>query len=925
MKCQWCCVWSAVVVSLSLSMASCSSDLRTQVTDTSADDDSYNVDSDDSMDDSYAESEEAIEVGMGEVGMGEVGMSGASGSTFRDFGFNPPVDPSVDPLSTFALDVDTASYAVSRNFLNNRQLPPSEAVRVEEFVNYFDGGYLQRMAQGQDTGVFLISLDATSQRFSSRGRVLLRVGVQAPTEFAEMVVPDSVVLVVDRSGSMDSPAGGSESLPRYRLVHQAVDLLIEGLSGNTDTRLGLVAYSDNAATIFDPVVVSENTEWIMRRVRETINPTNSTNVEDGLKLGYEMALSEAQSGRNVLVLLLSDGVANVGATSSRRILDEIGRRADIGLSTIGVGLGTFNDELMEQLANSADGTYHYIDTPDEARRIFVDNLTSLLTEAARDARIQVEFNPESVDSYRLLGFENRAIPDEDFRDDTREAGKVGAGQSSTAIYELELKDTTETAVPIAEVTLRYIKPRSERVTEQTRSITVGEVGSSFGSADARFRLAVVAAQFAELLRGSPYIGDFDMFKLIEAAGSISSELDNDSDAVELYRLIKTAKDLGLTPPNPVSAETTPTAPADVEESVDDGVTVLSRFVAIAAGDAHSCGIRTDQMAICWGNMKDYSSSIIPAIPFEGQDIDMRSEPYYEQAYAPEGRFTAISAGWWNHSCGIREDQTAVCWGNNDDGQTDVPEGRFTAISAGGDHSCGISTDRKAVCWGAYYNANADMSNDFTALSDSEGNEGFGGAAAAGSLGIPAHAHLRLPADQMSSRRIGNAGYELGTDFIDPPDVPQGRFGQFVAITSGYDYSCGIRTDQTATCWGGEDYGYRWKVDVPEGRFTAISAGREHTCGIREDQTAVCWGNNDDGQTDVPEGRFTAISAGGWHTCGIREDQTAVCWGYNYSGQTDVPEGRFMAISAGGGYTCGIREDQTAICWGYNLYGQTDAP
>ena len=148
--------------------------------------------------------------------------------------------------------------------------------------------------------------------------------------------------------------------------------------------------------------------------------------------GFDMALREADEGRAVLVILLSDGVANVGATRTDDLLEQIGERGDIGLTTIGVGLGPFNDELMEQLANKADGTYHYIDTVDEAHRIFVENLTSLLASVARDAKIQVEFDRDKVISYRLLGFENRAIADEDFRDDTRDAGEVGAGQSSTA-------------------------------------------------------------------------------------------------------------------------------------------------------------------------------------------------------------------------------------------------------------------------------------------------------------------------------------------------------------------------------------------------------------------------------------------------------------------------------------------------------------
>ena len=458
-------------------------------------------------------------------------------NTFEDYGVNPSVNPAEDPLSTFALDVDTASYVVARNFLESGRLPPPEAVRVEEFVNYFDGGYEPAVDE------FAVSLDAAPQPFSDAEHVLLRVGVQAPREFSDVVTPDSVVLVMDRSGSMGASAGyGVESMPRYRLVHTAVELLLSGLPD--DARVGAVAYSTTAETILEPTGVADNRERITALVRDEVVPTDSTNAEAGLVLGYRMALREAEAGRTVLVLLLSDGVANVGATRTDDILEEIGERGDIGLSTIGVGLGPLNDALMEQLANRADGIYHYIDTPDEARRIFVDNLASLLTLAARDAKIQVEFNPAAVRSYRLLGFENRAIEDDEFRDDTRDAGEVGAGQSSTAVYELELAGPSEGGEgQVATVTLRYRRPKSEAITEITAGLTVADIAASFGAAGVRFRLAAVAAEFAEVLRDSPYAEGSDMTELLEEAEAVVENLPDDDAAAELARLIETARGL----------------------------------------------------------------------------------------------------------------------------------------------------------------------------------------------------------------------------------------------------------------------------------------------------------------------------------------------------------------------------------------------
>ena len=464
---------------------------------------------------------------------------GCSSNIFQDYGVNPFVDTYRDALSTFALDVDTASYVVSRNHLQGGVLPPMEAVRVEEFVNYFDGGYQPEWDE------FLIDMEAAPSPFSRDGYVLLRVGVQAPDVLADVVIPDSVIVVVDRSGSMGETAGyGGESLERIELVHEAVDLLLYGLPDGT--RVGIVSYDDRVETVIEPTDVAGNRDRIVRRVRADVWPRGSTNAEAGLVAGYDMALAESQRGRDVLVMLLSDGVANVGATRTDEILREIGDREDIGLTTIGVGLGPFNDVLMEQLANSADGTYHYIDSTHEARRIFGANIVSLLALAARDAKIQVEFNPDTVLSYRLLGFENRDVADEDFRDNTVDAGEVGLGQSSTALYELELARRgrdRDSGGWLATATLRYQRPRRGSITEIEQSISDADIARSFASASAHFRLAAVAAEFAEVLRRSPFVEyrDVDMGMLSEEAWYAADDLRRDRDAEELAQLIDTAR------------------------------------------------------------------------------------------------------------------------------------------------------------------------------------------------------------------------------------------------------------------------------------------------------------------------------------------------------------------------------------------------
>jgi len=462
-------------------------------------------------------------------------------NNFQDYGVNPFVDTWEDPLSTFALDVDTASYVVTRNYLEGSQLPPIGAVRVEEFVNYFDGGYRTLIDE------FNITLDAAPSPFSDPDRVMLRVGVQAPELLSDLVIPDTVVLVLDRSGSMGQSAGPADRpMERMSLVHEAVELLLSGLPGST--RVGVVAYNDRAATVLDPTEVSGNAGWIMDEIRARVYPGGSTNAEAGLVRGYDMALREADRGRAVLVLLLSDGVANVGATRTDDILEEIGERGDIGLSTIGVGLGPFNDELMEQLANKADGTYHYIDSTHEARRIFGSNIVSLLALAARDAKIQVEFNPDTVLSYRLLGFENRDVADEDFRDNTVDAGEVGLGQSSTALYELELAGRSRDRSSrdwLATATLRYQRPRRGSITEIEQSVTGADIARSFASASPHFRLAAVVAEFAEVLRRSPFVEyrDADMAVLVDEAWYASDDLRRNRDAEELAELIEDARRL----------------------------------------------------------------------------------------------------------------------------------------------------------------------------------------------------------------------------------------------------------------------------------------------------------------------------------------------------------------------------------------------
>ena len=453
------------------------------------------------------------------------------GSVVADQAVNPFVATADDAVSTFALDVDTASYTLTRNFIDGGDWPPADAVRVEEFVNYFDAGY------ETPTNEFSVVLDGAASLFSL-DRVLVRVGVQAPASVVGVSSPDSVVLVMDRSGSMDKSSGyGPEPVRRIELAHTAVRLLLDGLP--TDTRIAVVAYGASAEVVVQPRPVG-NSDEIMSTVLSRVQPDGSTNAEAGLVHGFGVALEEAAEGRDVLVLLVSDGVANVGATRTDPILEEIGNRADISLSTVGVGLGPFNDFLMEQLANRADGTYHYIDTVAEAQKIFGEQLMSLLTVAARDAKIQVEFDPATVQQWRLVGYENRAVADEDFRDDTVDAGEVGVGQSATAFYEIIPTDEwRNSAAPAVVATLRYTGPDGAPVEVLTRLLPA-DATLPFNEAPARFRLGAVAAGFAELLRASPHADNLDLEALAVHASAVAAALPEDREAAEMTALIREA-------------------------------------------------------------------------------------------------------------------------------------------------------------------------------------------------------------------------------------------------------------------------------------------------------------------------------------------------------------------------------------------------
>ena len=407
---------------------------------------------------------------------------------FHAHGTNPFIDTEDDSFSTFGMDVDTASYAITRRYLRDGFLPPQEAVRVEEFVNALDYNYTPPSDQ-----TFAIHLEGAPSKFGEGKRLqLLRIGIQGH------IVPDGdrkdakLTFVIDVSGSMNREN-------RLELVKKVLTLLVDHLRPSDE--IGIVIYGSTARVLL-PHTRNVNREHILAAIR-SLAPGGATNVEAGLRIGYQLALQNFHPDYINRVILCSDGVANVGKTGPDAILTEIGTYVKEGvlLTTVGFGMGNYNDILMEQLADKGNGSYAYVDTLTEAKRIFVENLTGTLQVIAEDAKVQIEFNPQTVSRFRLLGYENRRLAHEDFRDDTVDAGEIGSGHSVTALYEIKLHEG-EVGGELATVFIRYEYPDTRNVAEVSQAIFAKELKSTFEEGSISFQIAATVAEFAEILRGS---------------------------------------------------------------------------------------------------------------------------------------------------------------------------------------------------------------------------------------------------------------------------------------------------------------------------------------------------------------------------------------------------------------------------------------
>jgi Ca-activated chloride channel family protein len=421
----------------------------------------------------------------------------------------PTTGTNEDNASTFALDVDTASYTYAARLINEGSRPEARTVRPEEFVNYFNYRYPQPSGDG-----FTVSVDGSqlpSAHKAGSDMRLIRVGLQTRAEDEGERRDAALTFVIDVSGSMAERG-------RLDLVQDALHYLVDQL--RPQDSVAIVAFNEKAKVVREMTRVSDKQR--LHDAIDELRADGSTNLGDGIVTGYRVARDALRSGANNRVILLSDGLANTGNTSAESLLTKIRSEADKQISLLGVGVGSdYGDKLMEQLADKGDGFVVYISEQRQARELFVRKLPANLSVRAYDAKAQVVFNRSTVESYRLVGYENRALNDNQFRDDTVDGGEIGPGHSVTALYVVKLKPSAEDGAvggAVAKVRVRWLDPKTREPSEISRNVEAGQLRDDFDDAAAGLKTCYVAAFFAESLRRNEAPPLRDLAVIVQAAG-----------------------------------------------------------------------------------------------------------------------------------------------------------------------------------------------------------------------------------------------------------------------------------------------------------------------------------------------------------------------------------------------------------------------
>jgi len=470
---------------------------------------------------------------------------------YQTLELNPIHVAALDPVSTFSIDVDTGSYANVRRFLNAGELPPVDAVRVEEMLNYFSYDYTSTATQEQP---FSVTTELGSSPWNNK-TALLHVGLKGFEPENLIDRPSNLVFLIDVSGSMSAKN-------KLGLLKPSIEMLSRQLDG--DDHVSIVVYAGASGVVLEPTAGNEH-QTIAKAIKK-LSAGGSTNGQAGIELAYEMAEKNFTEGGVNRVILATDGDFNVGISDIDQLkkLIEKKRESGIALTTLGFGTGNYNDYLMEQLADVGNGNYAYIDTINEARKVLVDELNSTLLTIASDVKIQIEFNPAIVSEYRLIGYSNRKLANEDFNNDKVDAGEIGAGHTVTALYELalvgsggerhsesrydkpELSKVKESLInEIGELRIRYKLPGSDKsqlISEIIDNIELPKANEN--SNDFNFSASIAA--FAQTLTDSKYLESYTLTDAARLAKGAIGE-DDFGYRAELLRLINIAESLrGIT-------------------------------------------------------------------------------------------------------------------------------------------------------------------------------------------------------------------------------------------------------------------------------------------------------------------------------------------------------------------------------------------
>ncbi len=468
-----------------------------------------------------------------------------SGERYSEIDENPFLETARAPLSTFSIDVDTASYANVRRYLNDGEMPPKDAVRIEELINYFEYEYPQPMGDAP----FSVNTEAATCAWNKKHKIV-SIGLQGKKISLDNVPPSNLVFLLDVSGSMNEP----DKLP---LLKESLRILVNQLTDKD--RIAIVVYAGESGLAL-PSTSAGNKAEILGALNN-LDAGGSTNGGQGIALAYRIAQENFIENGNNRIVLATDGDFNLGLTSDEELvrLIEQKRKTGIFLSVLGFGTGNTNDSMMEKLADKGNGNYAYIDSSDEARKALGAQVAGTLYTIAKDVKIQVEFNPAKVAGYRLIGYENRLLADKDFNDDQKDAGEIGAGHSVTALYEVvptgqkienagvdalryqkAQPSDTKFSDELLTVKLRYKEPQGK----ESQLLTIGLIDreNQIESASENLKFASAVAEFGLLVRDSRYKGDAnynDSLRLAES--SLGSDLKD--YRLDFLKLVKKAANL----------------------------------------------------------------------------------------------------------------------------------------------------------------------------------------------------------------------------------------------------------------------------------------------------------------------------------------------------------------------------------------------